>query len=229
MIKRLKIFTLTCLAVGATLPAALSAATYTVYGSRTSFLADLGEPVTTQDFEGYADGTNMMGVEFLPGISVTTNLDRLEIFKGAGDKELFSIDNQSRGDNGAESYYDIHFSRPHKAVGFDIDAFNPNANPGLMTLEFEDGDFLGPFPVPPGATEQTPVFIGVISDTPLTNINWSEPFEPITTSCCEETALDNFVIPTSAVPLPPALVMALPAYGLIAGMSWRRKKAMGNP
>ncbi|HHJ39043.1 MAG: hypothetical protein AXA67_01530 [Methylothermaceae bacteria B42] len=222
MKKPANLLVITCLGIAMTLPALVNAATYTVYGNRASFLADLGGPTDTQDFESFPNGTDMMGVEFLPGISVTTNLDRLEIFQGTGDKELFSIDNQGRGDNGAFSAYDIHFSLPHKAVGFDIEAFDPDANPGLLSIEFKDGDSLGPFPVPPGATEQTPVFIGVLSDTPITKITWNEPFDPISKSCCEETSLDNFVIP-QAVPLPPALVMALPAYGLIAGMSWRKK------
>ncbi len=226
MNKFFKNLTFICLGASAVLSMNAQAAVFTVYGDRTAFLSALGGITITQDFEGFADGQNMAGVDFLPGVSVSTNMDRLEIFSGSSDQELFGLNNpKARGANGGFAAYNINLSEPYKAIGFDIDAFDPEANPGLMEMQFADGDFLDPFSVPPGATEQDPVFIGVISDTDITRIEWQEPFDPISGGCCEETALDNFVVP-QAVPLPSALALAMPMYGLFAGLVWRRRKSI---
>jgi hypothetical protein len=227
MNKFIQKMTFICLGASAVLSMNVHSAVFTVYGDRTAFLTALGGTTMTQDFESFSDGDNMVGVDFLPGVSVSTNMDRLEIFKGSGDQELFGFNTppKARGANGAFAAYNINLSESYKAIGFDIDAFDPAANPGLMAMEFADGDFLDPFSVPPGASEQDPVFIGVISDTDITGIEWREPFDPLSGGCCEETALDNFVVP-QAVPLPSALALAMPMYGLFAGLVWRRRKSI---
>lgn len=178
------------------------AATSTLYMDRTAFLTALGPvPLAQQDFEGYADGTNMAGVQFMTGVTATTNLSSIEIFQGSGDKELFIFNRAGQ----TEAYYDVLLSNPYKAMGFDVDAFNPaTPGPGLLDIFFSDGDSrLGIAIFPTNATENNPLFLGVISDTTITRMRWSEGPE-LGGLCCEETALDNFVAP-AAVPVPAAV------------------------
>ena len=77
MNKFFKNLTFICLGASAVLSMNAQAAVFTVYGDRTAFLTALGGTTITQDFESFADGQNMAGVDFLPGVSVSTNMDRL--------------------------------------------------------------------------------------------------------------------------------------------------------
>ncbi|HHJ17207.1 MAG TPA: hypothetical protein ENJ80_10970 [Gammaproteobacteria bacterium] len=201
-----------------TLPAA-QAATAMLYGDRAAFLSELGAAVLSQqDFEGFADGSDMSGVQFLPGITASTNLEKIGIFQGSGDKELFI---QTR--NKSQAIYDIILSQPYQALGFDIEAFDPaTPGPGFLDVFFTDGDILTDIPVLPlNASEQDPLFFGVIADTDIQRIRWSEGPEIGGTSCCEETALDNFVA-VSAVPLPAALPLFAASLIGLTGISRRR-------
>ncbi len=196
-----------------------NAATAVIYGDRTDFLAALGgAPTVTQDFEGYADGTSMFGVEFLPGVTADTNLAQLEIFQGSGDKELFIL-----GRNQSTADYEVLVGGNYRALGFDIEAFDPaTPGPGFLSYFFTDGDitYTGIPILPLNATENDPLFFGVISDTPIQSILWSEGPETDGISCCEETALDNFV--ASPVPVPAAGWLLASGLGALA---LRRRKS----
>lgn len=196
------------------------AATAVIHGDRTDFLNALGgAPTFTQDFEGYAAGTDMLGVEFLPGVTADTNLDSIEIFQGSGDKELFI---HSRNQPTAE--YEILVGGNYRAMGFDIEAFDPaTPGPGFLSFFFTDGDitYTGIPILPLNATESDPLFFGVISDTPIASILWSEGPETDGISCCEETALDNFVV--SPVPIPAAAWLF--ASGLLGLIGTTRRSA----
>lgn len=209
---------LTMLMAGLVTGTSTHAATYTLYGDRTAFLSALGgTPLLQQDFEGFASGTNMAGTAILPGVTASTNLASLEVFQGSGDKELFALPR-----NQIDAYYDINIASPYKIMGFDIEAFNPaTTGPGFLDVYFADGDAITDIPyLPTNATELDPLFFGVIANTDITRIRWSEGPE-LNGACCEETALDNFVAP---VPIPAALPLLIS--GLVGlGFLGRRRRA----
>lgn len=197
------------------------AANVTLFGDRAAFLTAIGAaPVVTQDFESFADSANMAGVDILPGVTVSTNLANLEVFQGSGDKELFAT---SR--NLPEAEYHINMSSAYKSIGFDIDAFDPGTpGPGFLDFYFADGDttYQGIPVLPLNATENDPLFQGIISDTAITKIVWREGPEVGGINCCEETALDNFVA-VQAVPEPSTTLMLLGGLGMIGLPAVRRR------
>ena len=84
-------------------------AKFNIFSSIEEYKNALGtNPVSTQDFESFANGTDLDGVEFIKGISATSNLPRVEVFKGSGDKELFILDRRSVSD---DSFYEINWVR----------------------------------------------------------------------------------------------------------------------
>ena len=114
-------------------------AIFNIFSSIEEYNNALGiNPVSTQDFESFANGTDLDGVEFISGISATSNLPRVEVFQGSEDKELFILDRRSVSD---DSFYEINFSESYNAVGFDIEAFNPvTPGPAVLDIEFADGE-----------------------------------------------------------------------------------------
>jgi hypothetical protein len=83
------------------------AAPYTKFDNFAAYEAALsGVPIITQDFEGFAPGTNLNNVEFLPGVSVTSNLPKVEVFDSGGDQDLFAYGTSERGQGNA--FYDIN-------------------------------------------------------------------------------------------------------------------------
>jgi PEP-CTERM motif len=203
------------------------AATVTLFGDRTDFVTALGGASTvSQDFEGYAAGTNLVGVEVLPQVTMTTNLSSLAVFNSA------SLGNAAfaTSRNLPEAIYNINFSGSATAFGFDIGAFNPQTpGPGFLSFYFADGDLtytLIPV-IPTNATEQIALFFGVISDVPLVRITWSEGPELDGFSCCEETVIDNMIMRTSTNNVPEPSTWAMALLGL-AGAGWqsRRRRAL---
>lgn len=191
---------LLALAALALASAAAQAASPFITTSRSDFLSALGGAATqTQDFESFAAGTNLLGVQILPGVTLSTNLASLEVFQGSGDKEAFATTR-----NQPEALYTVNVGGNYKAIGFDIDAFNPSTpGPGFISFYFADGDvtYVNIPVLPTNATEADPIFYGVVSDVAVDRIVWSEGPETGGINCCEETALDNFVV-ASAVPEP---------------------------
>lgn len=172
-------------------------ATYTTYGltanaaaDRASFTAGLGGALALQqDFETYTPGTDLDGVEFLPGISATSNMDNVQAFSTSGTTVLFGFPRVALIDD----YYDIGITAQYRAVGFDIIAYDPNTpGPGHLKVDFSDGDSTTIDVYPNNLTESDPLFFGVISDTPITNIRWTEG--PELGGGNEETGLDNFIV-----------------------------------
>ncbi len=170
-----------------------------------------GTTASTQDFESFADGDNLDGVEFLPGVFVDSNLPQVEAFQGSGDQNLFGFGGSVRQEGNA--FYDINFNQPYNAVGFDIDSFNPETpGPAVVEIFFAndiDLNFDGEIDLntstdldppdetieifPTNATETEPIFFGIVADTPIERIRLKEGPE-IGGSGNEEIALDNFVV-----------------------------------
>lgn len=214
------IASLSAATAGALLMSAAGAATFTLYNNRANFLTALGgAPTSEQDFEGFANGTNMSGVAFLPGMSATTNLSSISIFTTGGNHVLFiSPRDQST------ATYDVQSSGGYNAVGFDIVGFNPaTPGPGLMDILFADGSTsLGNKIFPTNPTENDPLFFGVVANSAVTDVRWSEGPETDGRTCCEETALDKFVV--ASVPLPGALPLL--SSGLITWFGFSRRKGV---
>src|SRR5262245_59715098 len=118
-----------------------TAANSAFYTDLASFSAAAGGPLLSQDFSSYANGTNLRNVEFLPGVSVDSNLNTVTAFF-TGDTTLFG---GGGGRENGNAYYDVNLALPHRAVSFEIDAFDAVAgNPstaqdaGQMTVYFTD-------------------------------------------------------------------------------------------
>ncbi len=220
-----KHFAVAALAAAATLGTA-QAATVSLFGTRADFLTGIGAaPTLTQDFEGYAVGANLLGVNVLPGVTVSTNLSSLEVFNSAGIGKMAFATTR----NQPEAVYNINFAGNTKAFGFDIAAYNPaTPGPGFLSFFFADGDTTYTLiPVLPlNATEQDPLFFGVISDSALTRITWSEGPEINGFSCCEETGLDNFVT-LSPVPEPSSWALMIAGLGSLGWYVRRRNAHLG--
>lgn len=197
------------------------AANVTLFGDRTAFMSAIGaSPVVTQDFESFSAGTNLSGVEILPGVTAATNLANLNVFQGSGDKEMFATTR-----NQPEATYTLNIGGSYKSFGFDIEAYNPaTPGPGFLDIYFADGDATyQSIPVlPTNATENDPLFQGIVSDTAITKIVWREGPEIGGVACCEETALDNFVA-VQAVPEPGTTAMLLAGLGIFGLPAVRRR------
>jgi hypothetical protein len=210
---------LTALTLLGCIPSALAAVT--LYGTRAEFLAGLGgAPTVEQNFESFAAGTSLLGVEVLPSVTMSTNLSGLGVFNSVilGKVAFAGSRNQP------EAEYNFNFGAGYKSFGFEINAYDPaTTGPGFLSFYFADGDLTYTLiPVLPPATESTAIFFGVISDVAITKITWSEGPE-ITFSCCEETVIDNLIAGSiSPVPEPGVVTMMLFGVACVAEISRRR-------
>ncbi len=184
-----------------------------------------GAATQTQDFEGFADGANLFGVNFLPGTTATTNAARLEVFQGSGDKEMFALDGTTRANGNL--FYEILVGS-FNAFAFDIEAFDPaTPGPGVLEIFFSDlsSQLVNIFPT--NATESTPIFVGIVSPLDIVRILWREGPE-INGTGNEETAFDNFIaaeVDTPEVPLPGAVWLFGSAIAGFAASARRKQNA----
>jgi hypothetical protein len=193
---------------------------FTTFTALPSFEAALGAAATfTQDFEGFASGTSLFGVDILPGVTASTNGTTLQVFDSASiGKVMFGAPR-----TGSEFFYDVLLGSPYNAIGFDIQAFDPRAQPGRLDVFFADATSMS-FDIGPGASETTPVFFGIIAGSAIASIRWNEPPEPLSGGCCEETALDNFVV-ANVVPEPSTVLMM--GLGLAGALNVGRRRRRG--
>jgi len=205
-------------ALGST-QSALAVPTFSTFGNLGSFQAALGgAPTFNQDFEGLAAGTNLSGVQVLPGVTGASSGTTLQVFNSASiGHVMFGLPR-----TGSEFHYDINLSNPYNAIAFDIQAFDPRANAGRLDVVFADASSTS-FNISPGATETTPVFFGIVADANISSIRWNESAEPLSGKCCEETALDNLIV-AHTVP-EPASVLAVAA-GLLGLLGVRRLRSV---
>ena len=175
-------------------------ANYVTFSSLSAFQDALGGVTPAiQNFDSYSDNQNLNGIELITGVNVTSNMQYIVAYPQGTGKDLFAYDTPSqsyppnhRVNPGTRTYYDINFSSSYNAVGFNIDAWDPNAaGPGLMEVSFSDG---GSASIPwyqTSGSENIPVFFGIIADTSITKIRWNEPPEAPQVDGWEETALDD--------------------------------------
>jgi hypothetical protein len=173
-------------------------ANYTIYSSFVDFQSGLGSQTPlTQNFDGYAEGQDLNGIAFLPKVAATSNMDTITAWGSGSDKNLFARDTVQPNTRATttRSYYDINFTLPYNAVGFNIDAWDPEANgPGRMEVFFQDSTSFSVDLDQTSGSESIPVFFGIIADSPIVRIRWSEPPETEGIEGWEETALDDFFV-----------------------------------
>jgi hypothetical protein len=196
-----------------------SAANSTFYSDLATFSAAAGGPLLSQDFSSYANGTNLRNVEFLPGVSVDSNMPAVQAFV-AGGTTLFG---GGGGREGGNAYYDVNLTAPHRAVAFEIVSFEAIAgnlstaqDAGLMTVFFTDATS-APLAIN-GNPTGTAIFFGVVSDTPISKIRWAEAHEG--SGGNEETGLDNFSV-VRGVPEPASGMLLLISCVLMSGVRRR--------
>jgi len=198
---------------------AFAAPPFTMFADLTSFQAALGgAPTFTQDFEAMAGGTNLLGVAFLPGVTATSTGTTLVVFDSASIGHIMAGFPRT----GSEFHYDVTLSSPYNATAFEIQAFDPRAQAGQLEVFFTDATSTS-FNISPGATETTPVFFGIIAGGNIASVRWSEPAEPLSGGCCEETGLDNFVV-AQAIPEPSELVLLSAGLGVLLGAGRLRRR-----
>lgn len=194
-------------------------ASFTTYSDVASFSAAVAGPIQVQDFQGYPEGTNMSGVEFLPGISATTNMSSLIAFGSSDGTTLFGIDGRDLGN----ARYDIAVNLPYRSLAFEIHAFEASADPttasgpGELVVFFSDASStsFNIFGNPAGS----PVFFGIVANTSITAVQWKEALEGTGTGN-EETSLDNFRV---GPPVPEPATCWMLGLGFI-GLAWLRRR-----
>lgn len=197
---------------------AAQAATVTVYNTLLDWEAAVTGSVQTQDFSGFSSGDSLIGVTLLPGLTLSTNMDELEVF--GADRIAFGIGGRSEGD----AFYEGQFALPYRAFALDITSFesipgesSTAVDTGLLSFLFSDGSMRD---LAVAGGDGSPIFIGVIADMAISSVRWAEAREG--SGANEETGLDNLRVAMrgdgGTVPLPgtlPLAVLALAALPLL--------------
>ena len=201
------------------------AATVSVYASLADWQAAVSGPILTQDFSGYATGTDLSGVPLLPGVTLSSNIGPIEAFS-ATDRRASAF-GPERGLGGG--YFEGHYTLPYLAAALDIVSFeaipgdgSTAVDDGVLSFLFSDGTThsMNIAGTPTGAA----IFVGIVSDVSITSFRWLEAHEA--SGGNEETGLDNLRVAASAVrelPLPGSLPLALIALGALPLVRTRRR------
>ncbi|WP_343625019.1 hypothetical protein [Roseateles puraquae] len=198
--------------------AAAQAATVSVFTNLADWQAAVTGAIQTQDFSGYATGTSLFGETLLPGMTLTANTQRLEVF--GPDLEAFALG----GRGGGNVYYEGQYTLPYRAVALDIASFE--SIPGNGSTAVDTGQLV--FTFSDGSTELLEIagnatganiFIGVVADFAITSFRWNEAHEAGGGN--EETTLDNLRVALrgegngNTVPLPGTLPLVALALGAL--------------
>jgi hypothetical protein len=190
------------------------AATVSVYNSLAAWQAAVSGSVQTQDFAGYASGTDLTGVAVLPGVTLTSNLGPMEVFGANHTAMAFGPRNLGN------AYYQAQYALPFLATALDIVAFesipgdgSTGVDQGLLSFMFSDGTSQD---LAISGGDGSAIFVGVVSDVAITSFRWTEPHEA--SGGNEETSLDNLRVAMRAptdLPLPGSLPLVLLALGAV--------------
>lgn len=203
---------------------AAQAASVSVFTDLAAWQAAVSGSVQTQDFSGYATGTDLTGVAVLPGVTLSSNLGPVEVFGAAKTASAFGARNLGN------AYFESQYALPFRAVALDIASFESvpgngttAVDSGLLSFFFSDGSNQD---LSIAGGDGSPIFIGIVSDTPVTAFRWTEAHEA--NGGNEESALDNLRVAmrgAQAVPLPGSVSLAGLAL-LALGGARRRPAAM---
>jgi hypothetical protein len=223
--------------------ASAHAANSTVFSDLASWEANAGSPILLQDFSGYRnedplkkipeDVLAVVGLPqryFLPGVLVDSNMRKVEVFLSfaefvEGDKKMFG---NPRDELSELPYYDILYEIPYGAVAFEIDAFENLATAvsgtsqnATLEIFFADASSRSVSIAP---NDGSAIFFGIVSDTPISRIRWTEVLED-NSEFAEETALDNFRVgATVPIPEPSTWALLLAGLGLVGLTAKRRQR-----
>ncbi len=192
------------------------AATVSVYATLAGWQAAVSGPVQTQDFSGYANGSDLTGVQLLPGVTLSSNIGAVEAFNATDRRASAFGPQRAQGDG----YYKGHYTLPYMAVALDIMSFeavpgngSTAVDEGVMDFLFSDGSSYSMNVA--GLPVIAPIFIGIVSDVAIASFTWHEAHEA--SGGNEETGLDNLrvAMAVNQLPLPGTLPLALLAMGVL--------------
>lgn len=201
------------------------AASVSVYASLAAWQGAVSGAIQTQDFSGYATGTDLTGVQVLPGVTLSSNIGPVEVFSAADHRASAFGPQRAQGDG----YYQGQYALPFLAAALDITSFE--AIPGNASTAIDDGVLS--FLFSDGSTQSmnisgnptgAAIFIGIVSDVSITSLRWTEAHEG--NGGNEETGLDNLRVAMRAVnqlPLPGTLPLAMLALGMLPLLRNRRR------
>ncbi|MCE4553819.1 hypothetical protein [Pelomonas cellulosilytica] len=200
---------LVALALALAITGLAHAATVNVFITPASWQAALSGPAQTQDFSGYALGTDLTGTAVLPGVTLSSNIGPVEVF--GADKAAAAFGAARATGTG---YFEASYALPFLAAALDINAFEADPgspstaqDTGLLSFLFSDGSTRNLFIA---GGDGSPIFVGIVSDTAITAFRWNEAHEA--NGGNEETTLDNLRVamraPGTPLPLPGTLPLA---------------------
>lgn len=188
-----------------------------LYDDLSAFTAAVGPgTLTLQDFNALSGLPTLLGVELLPGVTMSTNALNLKPF-------LNTASARPRNPNDDFNHYDVHLPAGTLAMGFDITSIDPGTGPGTVTVFFASG---GPDPIAleigSDLNDVIDVFFGIVSDQPIQLVRFAEGRET-NGQCCEEIGFDNLrvALPGTEVPEPASLALAALALS-IGGLARHR-------
>lgn len=200
------------------------AATVAVYSNLADWQAAISGSAQTQDFNSLGLGTDLTGTAVLPGVTLSSNLGPVTVFGGA-DPMAMAFGPRNLGN----AFYEAQYAQPFLAAALDITGFESIAgvpstavDTGLLSFLFADGSTRS---LDIAGGDGSPIFIGIVSDSALTSLRWTEAHEA--SGGNEETGLDNLRVAmrttaSTPLPLPGSLPLALLALATVPLVRRRR-------